>query len=230
MTVLYVKWIGHKSRLAFPEGTMILAVFGGTGKTGRHVVEQALAAGHSVRMLARSPEKVTKQSPNLVVVQGTLTDATRVVETVRGADAVISALGPTHNKPTFDISTGMQQIVTAMKQEGVTRLVLTAGAGVRQAMDQPGLADKLIVTLLKTFNKNVLLDMEKALQIVQASDLEWTAVRAPMLTDDAAKGSVRMGAVGTDIGTRLSRADFAAELLRQVEDRTWVAKAPAISN
>lgn len=209
---------------------MNLAIFGGTGKTGRHVVEQALAAGHTVRMLARSPEKVAVTHPALTVIPGAVGDAAAVAETVRGADAVISALGPTHNNPTFDISTGMGHIIAAMKENGVKRLVITAGAGVRQSMDQPGLMDKVIVTLLKTMNKNVLADMEKAVKMLADSGLEWTAVRAPMLTDDPAKGAVRMGGVGKDVGTRLSRADFAAELLRQVDDPTWVGKAPAISN
>lgn len=209
---------------------MQLAVFGGTGKTGKFVVEQALAAGHSVTMLARNPSKVSIQNSNLRVVQGDVQDAAKVLETVSGAAAVISTLGPTSNKPLFEVSKGMTNIIAAMREAGVRRLITTAGAGVREEMDQPKLADKLIVTLLKLLNGNVYNDMLRVVEQVKASGLDWTIVRAPMLTDDAATGNVRAGGVGKDIGTRLSRADFAAFLLAQVNSPQWVGKAPAISN
>lgn len=209
---------------------MQLAVLGGTGKTGRLVVEQALAAGHSVRVLARNPAKLTGQNPRLRVVQGDIADAAKVLETVTGAGAVISALGPTTNKPEFAISKGMTNIIAAMRQAGVKRLIITAGAGVRDSMDQPKLMDSVIVSLLKLLNGHVLADMQQVVEQVQASGLEWTIVRGPMLTDDPATGHVRAGSVGKDIGTRLSRADFAAFLLAQLDSPQWLRKMPAISN
>lgn len=209
---------------------MQLAVFGGTGKTGRLVVEQALAGGHSVTVLARNPAKLTLQNPRLRVVQGDIGDATKVSEALAGADAVISALGPTSNRPVFEVSTGIDNMIAAMRQAGVKRLIITAGAGVRDPMDQPKLMDKVIVVALKLLNGNVLADMQKAVEQVQASGLEWTIVRGPMLTDDPATGHVRAGGVGKDIGTRLSRADFAAFLLAQIDSAQWLRRMPAISN
>ena len=209
---------------------MQLAIFGGTGKTGRLVVEQALAAGQHVTVLARNPAKLTTQNPNLRIVQGDVQDPAQVLAAITGADAVISALGPTSNKPLFEVSKGMNNIIAAMRQAGVKRLIVTAGAGVREEMDQPKLADKLIVRALKLFNGNVYSDMLRVVEQVKASGLDWTVVRAPMLTDDPATGHVRAGGVGKDIGTRLSRADFAAFLLAQVNNPQWVGKAPAISN
>ncbi len=209
---------------------MKLAVFGGTGKTGRLVVEQALAAGHEVAVLARNPAKLTIQNPHLHMVQGDVQDTAKVLETVTGADAVISALGPTTNRPLFEVSKGMTNIIAAMRQSGARRLIVTAGAGVRDPMDTPKLMDNLIVVALKLLNGNVLKDMQQAVEQVQASGLDWTIVRGPMLTDDAATGTVRAGGVGKDIGTRLTRADFAAFLLKQISDPIWSRKMPAISN
>ncbi|KAI9008619.1 NmrA family protein [Hyaloraphidium curvatum] len=210
---------------------MRLAIFGGTGKTGRLVVERALAAGHEVRMLARSPDKVALKDPRLTVVAGQLSDWERVAETVRGTDVVISALGPTHNKPTFDVSAGMANIVAAMKQEGVKRIVATAGAGVPDPGDKPGWMDAVVVFMLKRLQGNLLADVTKAVEILRGSGLDYTVLRAPMLTDDAPTGSVRLGAVGKDIGVKLTRGDFAAELFKQaVEKSSWIGKAPGISN
>lgn len=65
---------------------------------------------------------------------------------------------------------------------------------------------------------------------VRASNLDWTIVRVPMLTDDPPTGKVRVGYVGKGTGSRISRADMADFMLRQLADTTYRHKAPAISN
>src|ERR1700737_1901819 len=72
---------------------MNLVVLGATGRTGRLVVEQALAAGHTVTALVRSPEKLTAGHSNLRVVRGEATETAAVSSALEGADAVISTLG-----------------------------------------------------------------------------------------------------------------------------------------
>src|SRR5260370_8811476 len=74
---------------------MNLVVLGATGGTGRLVVEQALAAGHTVTALVRSPEKLTLRNPNLHVIAGQATDRSAVSRALDGADALISTLGGT---------------------------------------------------------------------------------------------------------------------------------------
>ena len=73
---------------------MNLTAFGATGGVGREVVTQALDAGHNVRAYVRNPAKLDLTHPNLRVITGELTDHVAVRRAVRGADAVISALGP----------------------------------------------------------------------------------------------------------------------------------------
>ena len=72
---------------------MNLVVLGATGGTGRLVVEQALAAGHTVTALVRSPEKLTLSNPSLRVIAGQATDPSAVSRAFDGADAVISVAG-----------------------------------------------------------------------------------------------------------------------------------------
>ena len=81
-----------------------LAIFGATGRAGQHLVQQALERGYCVRALARDPGKLALQNERLLVIQGSLSDTARVEQVVAGADAVLSALGPTSNEPTFEIS------------------------------------------------------------------------------------------------------------------------------
>lgn len=210
--------------------SMKLAIFGATGRTGQHILRQALAEGYQVIALARDPSKLTVQSERLMVVQGTLHDSACIEQVVAGADAVISALGPASNQPTFEISRGMQAIISAMQQHGVKRFIISAGAGVEDPQDSPRLFNKLMSVLLKATAKNVYEDMLKAVALVRSSGLDWTVVRVPMLTDDPKTGQVKVGMVGKGMGPRITRADMADFMLRQVGSREYVGKAPAISN
>jgi putative NADH-flavin reductase len=45
---------------------MRIAVIGATGRTGRQVVAQALARGHTVTAVTRHPESITVTDPCLV--------------------------------------------------------------------------------------------------------------------------------------------------------------------
>lgn len=226
----------QKSRNRYLQGikeatlTMRITVFGATGKTGKLLVQQALEQGHDIVALARTPAKMEIQNPRLHVVQGDIQNAQTVAQAIAGSDAVISVLGPTSNAPDLVVSRGMQNILAGMRQENVTRLIISAGAGVGDPADQPGIPDKIITTLLKLVSKNVLQDMVNTVAVVRNSDRDWTIVRVPMLTDDVSVGTLRVGAVGKDIGTRVGRADLAAFLLKQLNDETWLRRAPAISS
>jgi putative NADH-flavin reductase len=166
----------------------------------------------------------------LKVIQGDIENQQRIEEAVMGADAVISVLGPSSNEPTFTISKGTQQILDAMKKHGVRRLVISAGAGVGDPNDAPKLFNRLINVLLKIVSRNVYEDMKRVVEIVRGSDRDWTIVRVPMLNDDPPKGHVKVGWVGKGMGARISRADMADFMVKQVEDLTYVRQAPAISN
>ena len=65
---------------------------------------------------------------------------------------------------------------------------------------------------------------------IRGSDLDWTLVRAPMLTDDPPAGELKVGYLGQGVGSRLTRGDLAAFVLRQAGDDTYVRQAPVISS
>jgi putative NADH-flavin reductase len=207
-----------------------VTIFGGTGKTGRHLVERALAGGHHVTVLARTPSKLDLEHDRLRIVEGDVQDHAAVSEAVAGADAVLSVLGPTQNTPDYQVSQGTAHILEAMRAHDVSRIVISAGAGVGGEGDQPKLVDHLISFALKLAARHVLEDMTRTVRAVRESDREWTVVRVPMLTEDAPKGSVRVGRVGVDTGPRIARADLARFMLDQVDDATHVRSTPVISN
>ena len=67
-------------------------------------------------------------------------------------------------------------------------------------------------------------------RVLRASGLEWTVVRGPRLTEEPGRGSYRVGWVGVEASTQISRDDLADFILTQVEDRRYVGQLPFVSN
>lgn len=208
---------------------MRMVVFGAAGKTGRLVVGRALAAGHEVRAFVRDASKLGGEGERLEVMLGDVMDAGRVDEAVADADAVVSALGHTKTSAKDVQTVGTRNIVGAMGRHGVRRLVSLTGAGVRDPKDEPGLFDRAIVTLLGLVQRDVLEDARGHAEVIASSGLEWTVVRAPMLTDGKETGSYNTGYVGRESGTKISRADVADFMVRQITDETYLGKSPMVS-
>lgn len=206
-----------------------IALFGATGKTGSRVLTRALAAGYTVRALVRDPAKLDAASPQLVVIRGDVQDPGAVDETVAGADAVLSLFGQVKGSSHTLQTDGTQNIVDAMKRHGVARLVTLSGGGLAAPADRPGVPDKIIRFLLQTLSGHVLEDAEGHLRVLQASGLDWTVVRGPRLTEKPGFGTYRVGWVGVNASTQISRDDLADFILTQVDDHTFARQMPFVS-
>ena len=209
---------------------MNVTIFGSTGGTGKELVKQALAAGHHVTVYVRNPAKLSVTHDRLAVVQGNLDEPDKIRAAVDGADVVLSALGPTSNKPGQPLTEGMRHIVNGMEQQNVSRLMVTTGAGVADPNDKPQLIGRLFGLALRLFAKHVLADSQGMVSIIRNSELNWTIVRAPRLNDKPGTGQIKVGYAGRGPGTQLSRADFARFMLEQICDDSWSRKAPMVSN
>jgi putative NADH-flavin reductase len=210
---------------------MKIVVFGATGRTGIPFVQQALDAGHEVVGFVRTPSKMPIVHDNLSLIKGDAMQAEDVAQAIApDADAVVSVLAPTKNSPPDMLPRAAQNIISAMKGAGIERLVYMTGAGVRVEQDEPGLMDNVIRFALKTISGDVLKQSEEAVEKVRNSPLNWTVVRAPMLTDGDHTGDYRVGWVGVNTGPRLLRADAADFILSLVEEREHLHEAPVVSN
>jgi putative NADH-flavin reductase len=194
------------------------------------VLERALAAGHDVRALVRDPSRLPVTSERLTVVSGDVLDPDAVDRTVAGTSVVLALFGHVEGSPPTLQTDGTRNIVEAMHRHGICRLVTLSGGGLRvDEVDQPKLADKLIVFLMKRLSPEVLADAEGHLAVLQSSGLDWTVVRAPRVRDTPAVGTYRVGHVGGDSSTAISRADLADFILSQVQDRRYLSQLPFVS-
>jgi putative NADH-flavin reductase len=212
---------------------MNLTVFGATGGVGREVVTRALDAGHHVTAYLRNPAKLTVTHPNLTVITGELTDRDAVQRAVHGADAIISALGPSLDRKAtgMPLVEGTRTIVDAMRAEGVERSIGMATPSLRDPRDTSSLLGRVVPFMGRTFLSRAYRELLEMSQLVTASGLDWTIARFTRPTEGARTGTVRAGYLGRDkIRASINRADIATFLLDQTADAPFHRAAPAISN
>jgi len=186
---------------------MNLVVLGASGRTGRLVVERALAAGRAVTALVRSPEKLTTVNPNLRLVTGEVTDTSAVARALEGADAVISTLGGSGSV----IADSTTAIVAAARQTGVSRVVVLSSFFVER--DRLDAVSRLLTGLAMGA---LIKDKGAGENALRQSDLDWTIVYASVLTDGPASGSVDVipATAKRRMSDKISRADVAAWMVQ----------------
>ncbi|MHA6626237.1 NAD(P)-dependent oxidoreductase [Pseudonocardia sichuanensis] len=218
---------------------MHLTIVGATGGIGRHVVDQALAAGHAVTAAVRNPQNVDRDV-SAVAVDLARPDPAALRSAVEGADAVLSCLGPRGRHEYGVVSTGTEAILAAMQDTGCRRIIAISGAGVSTAATparphppkrEPGagLYNQYFATpLARLAVGSHFVDVAKMEDLLRASGFAWTALRTPYLTNSALTGRYRT-AVERNVrrGVRLSRADAAHLMLRALGERSTFGRAIA---
>jgi len=102
---------------------MKIVVLGASGRAGSEITKEAAARGHAVTAVARKPEAIPT-AEGVTPIAGDASDAAALAPLLTGADAVISALH-------FDIP--METLLTAVREAGVPRLLITGGAASLEA-------------------------------------------------------------------------------------------------
>ena len=209
---------------------MKVLVFGATGGTGRALVEQALEQGHTVTAFARNPRKIKIVHERLTVAEGNVLDFDAVDRAVQSHDAVLSALG--HKRwliRTTILSRGTKNIITAMEKHGVKRFVCETSLGVGDSVGRLGLLYTLFIIPFITFF--YFRDKARQERLIKGSSLEWVIVRPAQLTNGKKRGVYRhVTKIGSYLFTqRISRADVADFMLRQLNDDSCLRQAVGIA-
>ena len=208
---------------------MRLTVFGATGRTGVPLVRQALDRGHEVVAFVRPTSTLDVTHDALTVVEGDVYTGEGVAPAVEGVDAVVSVLGQTSDGPDDLLAVAGDHILDAMDDAGVERFVTLVGAGVRDEGERVTFSGRVIGTLLKVLARDVLEDAEEHVRRVRATDLDWTVVRAPRLTDGDGTGEYRAGDI--DLGfDSVARADVARFILDCLEAERHVRELPKVGS
>ena len=205
-----------------------LLIFGATGGTGRELVKQALEQGYMVTAFVRNPSKLGIEHKNLNTFQGDVTDFEAVKRAVKDCEAVLSALGAPAKVKDNVRSNGTRNIIRAMEENGIKRFVCMTTLGIGDSREiLPFYFKYLIVPFIL---KDAFADSERQENLIMQSNLDWTIVRPANLTDGERTGTYQHG-FGTDARTKIkiSRADVADFMLKQLNDDKYLRKTPGIS-
>jgi putative NADH-flavin reductase len=211
---------------------MKIAIFGASGGTGLLLTSRCLAAGHQVTALLRSPDTFPLRD-KVNVVYGNAFDMHRVRETVEGADVVLSALGARSLKREDVLERAVPLIVSAMQQTGVRRIIVLGSAGaLPDSLDkQPAWRRWIVQNIVyKTLLKWPVASQISQYATLSTSNLDWTMVMPPMLSNARARGTYRIdGEALPRNGNRVSREDVADFMMQQIDNPQWIRKGVYIT-
>ncbi len=210
---------------------MKILVIGATRGIGKAVMTAALGAGHEVRALARSADRLDA-AEGLEPMAGDATDPAVLRAALEGVDAVVMALGIRESlsmlwKKVTLFSDVTSALVPLMQQQGPDRLIAITGIGAGDSRSALSQAERIGH---KVIFSEPYKDKTRQEEIIRASSLRWTLVRPTILTNNRGSGkyrvmvepeSWRMGMI--------SRADVADYILRALSDDATVGTAPVLA-
>lgn len=207
-------------------------IVGASRGIGLETVKRALEAGHKVRALARSARRIPIDHPDLEKVAGDALDPSIVKRALEGADAVIETIGVAPGpeailKPVRLFSRATRVLVDLMVEAEIKRLICVTGIGAGDSRDKGGFLYSVV--LLPLLLKRVYDDKDVQEQIIRKSMLDWVIVRPSLLTRGPRTGSYRVLTNPDEwrMG-KISRADVADFLVRQIDDDTYLGKTPLL--
>ena len=198
---------------------MKLFILGATGKTGGVLVADAVPRGHRVTTFGRSPFSGPYKA-QVLNLEGNPMNEAELAEALPGNDAVLSVLGTRGLGATSVLEDSSRATVAAMSQAGVKRLIILSSALLDSHI---GLINRIVSrTILRHFAS----DQRAMERIVTASDLDWTVLRPPRMSNSAPDGqsTAMLGEPTDGSGMLITKEEVARVMLDTVENRRYVRK------
>lgn len=209
-----------------------VALLGGTGMIGDHLLREALARGYAVRVLARTPAKLSEFAGQITVVQGDALDPTAVAALLRGSDVVISALGPVKadgDAARYINTTATGNVLRAMQDEGISLYMVVSGAAVAMPGDRRNLLGWWIRTLAQIGLSQALQDKQAEYELLATNHADWMLVRCPLVEAEAFRGEPLVS-TQTPTAFRVRAGEVARFMIDQVEVRQFLREGPFLGS
>lgn len=209
---------------------LIIAVIGGTGKSGKYLVKELIKQGFQLKILLRNPDNFQINSPLVEVVQGNVTNYSSVLALVKGCQAVISTLGlgiPTSEPTIFSQAT--TNVIQAMNEYNILRYIVTTGINVDTPYDKKSSKTAFATDWMRKSYPISTANKQAEFDILSNSNVDWTLVRLPLIeqTDDSGQISVNLEDC---LGDKISATDLAHFLIEQLSTDTFVKKSPFLAS
>ena len=209
---------------------MIVTIFGATGTVGKQLVKHALFQGYTVRAFGRNVFTASfTDHKELQLIQGALFDAAQVLDAIKGADVVLSALGGSFDGLDKSRSLGMKNITEQMSHAGVKRIIAIGGMGCldgsnhKLIMEQP----EFPAQYLAVSNEHL-----EAYHFLKASSLTWTFVCPPDIMNEDASGTYHTAASipPTSNQYKINAGNLAMFMVDEIKKNEYLLQRVGISN
>ena len=223
------------------EMTMRITVFGASGRIGSTFIDLASERGHTIRGVYRTPPRVPPHGQVEIMVDPDIFKPVFVARAIRGADAVVTALGPDfarrHNPMSRMISARdihqrlARSLISVIMDSGDPTKVISVSTGSMGPGDAAmGLGPRILFRVFRTIvARNLQLvgrDLAAMEKELASSGLDWYAVRPIKLTDGPL--TRRVEASESFTMRSISRADVAWYMLAIAEDAEPRYRTPII--
>ena len=212
----------------------IIAVIGGTGKSGAYLVQELLRQGFRLKLLIRDASSrdlpLFYSHPAVKILDGNVRDYEVVRRLIQGCDAVISTLGlgiPNSEPTIFSQST--QNILSAMNECNIERYIVTTGLNVDTPFDKKSAKTQFSTEWMRTNFPLSTADKQREYEILSDSEVQWTLVRLPLIELTDSRKEVLISTEDM-LGEKISTTDLACFLIAQLNDHTYWQKAPFIGS
>ena len=216
---------------------MRVLVIGGSGQTGRLVIDEALQRGHKITALIRNPSALPAKE-GLNIVKGTPLEPSNIESAFNAVQgdlptAVIVTLSSPKEKGARVMSDAHENLVAAMKRHSVSKIATMSSFGVGSSFANITVIMRWAIS--KTGLGHSFADHNHVEEILKKSGLKFVLLKPARLTM-AKKAPVQfLGDDGKGLGVfaglgGISRASVAACLVDAVEKSTWDRSTPVISN
>ena len=197
-----------------------IVVFGANGGIGKYLVAHALENNFEVTAIVRNPATLEIEHTNLTIVKGDILKPETYTEAIKGATAVVSAIGTRDiKKPTTIFSQGVSNIISAMKTSEVERIICISASGIEVSPKLNFVLRFMVKNVLQKILRHPYNDMRKMEEVLRESNLNWTAVRPPRLTNKAFTGKYRYAANAfLDNCLSISRTDVAHFIIQNIDN------------
>ncbi|HEU0188858.1 MAG TPA: NAD(P)H-binding protein [Gallionella sp.] len=199
-----------------PAGIHTVAIFGGSGATGKALIYHALIRGIKVRALVRNASSLNIKSGLIEVIEGSLSSADHVDFCLKGCDAAFCVFG--HRPPYTDIfcEAATRNIVESMHKLGIKRMVCQTGGMIGDYPANRTLPFRVMVAMFNRRLPLVASDRTGQENAVKQSGLDWTIVKPSRLTNGKAEGRWLAGPdVRVSLLSSIARDDLADFLLQE---------------
>jgi putative NADH-flavin reductase len=206
-----------------------IALLGGTGMVGGHILQQALAQGYDLRILSRSPEKLAYLGERVTIVQGDARDP-QVIETLlEESDVVISAIGPGSNKKSAPdlTSTVSRNVLAAMAKQNIERYIVISGAAVTMPGDRRNATGWLMRQLVELRFASLLKDRQAEYELLSKSSAKWTLVRCPLIESSNAESTANASLLSPQ-SFDLRAGELSRFVIDQIFSDTYARQGPFV--